>query len=152
MGYKNSKCLLGGKIKGIKLFELPSLGDDRGELVVVEGAGKQVPFIIKRIFYIYGTTKGTIRGNHANRKSEFLFINVSGSCKIKFDNGITKETISLNKPHEALYMDKMIWKEMSDFSEDAVLIVISNENYDGQEYIRDYNEYLKEVKKYHEHK
>lgn len=132
-------------MEGIKVLELPNLGDDRGELVVAEGGNKTIPFDIKRVFYIYKTTEGTIRGQHANRNSKFFFINVNGSCKVKIDDGITQEVITLDQPHKALYMDKMIWKEMYDFSEDAVLIVLSSEHYDGEEYIRDYDEYLKEI-------
>ena len=129
---------------GIKILELPNLGDDRGELVVAEG-GKVIPFDVKRVFYIYKTTKGTVRGLHANRESKFFFINVSGSCKVKVDNGISQEVIVLDKPHKALYMDKMIWKEMYEFSEDAILIVISSEHYNGTEYIRDYKDFMSEV-------
>ncbi len=132
-------------MKGIKLLELPNLGDDRGQLIVAEGGNESIPFDIKRVFYIYKTTEGTTRGKHANKNSKFFFINVNGSCKIKVDDGITQEIITLNQPQKALYMDKMIWKEMYDFSEDAILIVLSSEHYDGKEYIRDYDKYLEEV-------
>lgn len=131
-------------MKGVKVLELANLGDERGELIVAEG-NKVIPFDIKRVFYIYKTTKGTIRGLHANRESKFFFINVSGSCKIKVNDGITQDIITLDQPHKALYMDKMIWKEMYDFSEDAILIVISSEYYNGSEYIRDYAEFISEV-------
>lgn len=132
-------------MKGVKIIKLPNLGDERGELVVAEGNNKEIPFDIKRVFYIYKTSEGTVRGKHANRNSKFFFINVSGSCKIKINNGIEEKIVILDKPHEALYMEEMIWKEMYDFSENAILIVLSSEYYDSKEYIRDYSEYIKEV-------
>ena len=119
-------------------------GDDRGHLVVVEGL-KDIPFEIKRIFYIYGSHSDVIRGQHANRNSEFVFINVSGQSKIKVDDGFKCEIIELNEAHTGLYLDKMLWKEMYDFSSDSVLLVLTNTEYDNQEYIRNYDEYLKEV-------
>ena len=119
-------------------------GDNRGHLVVVEGL-KDIPFEIKRIFYIYGSNRDVVRGSHANRYSEFVFINVSGQSKIKIDNGKNVEIVELSEAHTGLYLDKMVWKEMYDFSPDSVLLVLTNTEYDNQEYIRDYNEYLKEV-------
>lgn len=119
-------------------------GDDRGHLVVVEGL-KDIPFDVKRIFYIYGSNQDVVRGMHANRNSEFVFINVNGKSKIKIDDGKHTEIIELNQAHTGLYLDKMLWKEMYDFSPDSVLLVLTNTLYDNQEYIRDYSEYLKEV-------
>jgi len=121
-------------------------GDDRGHLVVVEGF-KDIPFDIKRIFYIYGSNHDVVRGQHANRNSEFVFINVSGKSKIKVDDGHQTEIIELNEAHTGLYLGKMMWKEMYDFTPDSVLLVLTNTEYDNQEYIRDYNKYLKEVNK-----
>ena len=119
-------------------------GDDRGHLVVVEGL-KDIPFDVKRIFYIYGSNQDVVRGMHANRNSEFVFINVNGKSKIKIDDGKNTEIIELNQAHTGLYLDKMLWKEMYDFSPDSVLLVLTNTLYDDQEYIREYSEYLKEV-------
>ena len=86
-----------------------------------------------------------IRGQHANRDSEFVLINVSGSSKVRVDNGFEEEVIELNRPRMGLYLPTMVWKDMYDFSEDSVLLVLANTHYDGNEYIRDYDEYLKEV-------
>lgn len=122
-------------------------GDDRGHLVVVEGL-KDIPFDVKRIFYIYGSNQDVVRGMHANRNSEFVFINVNGKSKIKIDDGKNTEIIELNQAHTGLYLDKMLWKEMYDFSPDSVLLVLTNTLYDDQEYIREYSEYLKEVVNY----
>ena len=125
-----------------KILEFGDLGDERGKLVVVEG-DMDIPFEIKRVFYIYGSDSSVIRGQHANRDSEFVLINVSGSSKVRVDNGFEEEIIELNRPRMGLYLPTMVWKDMYDFSEDSVLLVLANTHYDGNEYIRDYDEYLR---------
>lgn len=129
-----------------KLFQFKEIGDEQGMLVVVEG-GITIPFDIKRIFYIYGSRKGTIRGQHANRKSEFVLINVAGKSKVRLTDGNNEMIVELNKPRMGVYIPKMIWKDMYDFSEDSVLLVLANTHYDNEEYIRDYNEFLKSVER-----
>ena len=126
------------------ILEFADLGDERGKLVVIEGS-RNVPFDIKRVFYIYGSDDTVVRGQHANRNSEFVLINVSGTSKVRVDNGFEEEIIELNRPRMGLYLPTMLWKDMYDFSEDSVLLVITNTHYDGAEYIRDYDEYVKEV-------
>lgn len=133
-------------MKKYELLKFNQLGDDRGHLVVVEGI-KNIPFEIKRIFYIYGTKEDVVRGQHANRKSEFVLINLAGSCKIKVDDGKNKEIIILDKAHEGIYLNKMVWKDMYDFSKDSILLVLSNQSYDSEEYVRDYTEFKKEMTK-----
>ena len=127
-----------------KVLEFPDLGDERGKLVVVEGEDS-VPFEIKRIFYIYGSDDTVKRGQHANRESEFVLINVSGTSKVRIDNGHSEAIIELDRPRMGLYIPKMVWKDMYDFSEDSVLLVIASTHYVGNEYIRDYNSYLEEM-------
>lgn len=127
-----------------KILEFNDLGDERGKLVVIEG-GRDVPFEVKRVFYMYGSDSEVIRGQHANRNSEFVLINVSGTSKVRVDNGFEEDLIELNRPRMGLYLPTMLWKDMYDFSEDSVLLVLTNTYYDGNEYIRDYDEYLKEV-------
>lgn len=129
----------------VKSMKFNQLGDNRGHLVVIEGS-KDIPFEIARIFYIYGSDNDVIRGQHANKDSEFILINVSGKSKIKIDYGNSQEIIELNEPHMGVYIPKMIWKEMYDFSEDSVLLVLSNFKYNPEEYIRNYNEYLALIK------
>lgn len=132
-------------MNGIRMLEFSQHGDERGRLVVVEGL-KDVPFEIKRMFYIYGSDANVVRGCHANRKSEFVFINVAGHSKVRIDDGRgNKAEFSINRPHTGLYMPRMIWKEMYDFSPDSVLLVLSNEAYDPDEYIRDYDAFVSEV-------
>lgn len=127
-----------------KILEFTEHGDEKGNLVIIEG-NQDIPFDIKRVFYIYGTASSMIRGSHANRKSEFVLVNVAGTTKIKVDDGFSTAVIELNKPRMGIYIPAMLWKDMYDFSEDSVLLVLSNEHYDSTEYIRDYDEYLKEV-------
>ena len=129
-----------------KSIRFNQLGDDRGHLVVVEGL-KDVPFDIKRVFYIYGSDQDVVRGQHANRKTEFVLINVSGTSKVTTDDGYEKITYNLDEPHMGVYIPEMVWKDMYDFSENSVLLVLASEYYDGSEYIRDYEEFIKEVRK-----
>ena len=127
----------------VQMLEFPQRGDERGHLVIVEG-GIDVPFEIKRAFYIYGSDAEVMRGCHANRKSEFVLINVAGSSKVKVKDGEGNEAIfCLNRPHTGIYLPTMVWKEMYDFSEDSVLLVLASEHYDPEEYIRDYDEFEK---------
>jgi len=129
-----------------RLLQFADFGDERGKLVVIEGDNLSgVPFDIKRVFYIYGSDRTVVRGQHANRNSEFVLVNVAGSSKVMITDGIKKEMVELNKPMEAIYIPRMIWKEMYDFSPDSVLLVLANTHYDSHEYIRNYEEYLKEM-------
>lgn len=132
-------------INDVKKLEFPQLGDDRGHLVVVEG-GKNIPFEIKRIFYIYGSDPDVVRGQHANRRSEFCLINVSGTSKVKvIDCNGDSAIFNLDRPHIGIYLPTMIWKDMYDFSSDSVLLVLSNEYYDKSEYIRNYDDFIKGI-------
>lgn len=129
----------------VQMLEFPQHGDERGHLVAVEGL-KDVPFEIKRVFYIYGSDSDVVRGCHANRKSEFVLINVAGQSKVRARDGLGNEAVfSINRPHTGLYLPKMIWKDMYDFSPDSVLLVLSSEAYDPEEYIRDYDAFVREV-------
>lgn len=127
------------------MIDFKQYGDERGHLVVVEGM-QDVPFEIKRIFYIYGSEKDVVRGQHANRKSQFVLINVAGTSKVGVKDGLGNEAIFvLNRPHTGIYLPNMVWKDMYDFSEDSVLLCLASEHYDDSEYIRDYNEFVKIV-------
>lgn len=133
-------------MKKYSLLKFNELGDSRGKLVVAEGL-KDVPFDIKRIFYIYDTKDEVIRGQHANRNSKFVLINLQGSVSIVVDDGYNKDVVVLDKPHEGIFLESMVWKEMKDFSRDSILLVLSSEGFDSGEYIRDYEEFLNEVRK-----
>lgn len=125
-----------------RIIEFADLGDERGNLVVIEGDGMDIPFDIKRVFYIYGSDSTVVRGQHANRETEFLLVNVNGNSKVKVDNGRESAIIELNRPRMGLYLSSMLWKDMYDFSGDSVLLVLASRHYDEQEYIRSYDTYL----------
>lgn len=129
-----------------KILHFKDLGDERGNLVVIEGEGMDIPFDIKRVFYIYGSDDKVVRGQHANRETEFLMVNVGGSSKVKVSNGTESAIIELDRPGMGLYLSPMLWKDMYDFSSDSVLLVLASKHYDEHEYIRDYDEYLREIK------
>lgn len=130
----------------VRMLNFNERGDERGHLVVVEG-NKEIPFDIKRVFYIYGSDSKVVRGQHANKKSEFVLINVAGSSKVKVKDGLGNEAVfCLNRPHTGIFIPQMVWKDMYDFSEDSVLLCLSSEHYDSEEYIRDYDEYTKLVR------
>lgn len=131
----------------VKILEFDDLGDERGNLVVVEGSGYDIPFDIKRVFYIYGSDSEVVRGQHANRKTEFVLINVSGSSTVKVDNGYEQKIISLNRPRMGVYLSTMVWKDMYDFSGNSVLLVLASEHYDSEEYIRNHDEFIREIGK-----
>ena len=125
----------------IKMLEFAEHGDEKGNLVVIEGS-QDIPFEVKRVFYIYGSEQGHVRGNHANLKSEFVLVNVVGKSKVKIKDGKGNEIIyCLNRPKIGLYIPAMVWKEMYDFSEDSVLLCLSSEHFNDKEYVRDYNNY-----------
>lgn len=129
----------------VKMLDFPQHGDERGHLVIVEG-NQDVPFEIKRAFYIYGSDHDVIRGQHANKRTEFVLINVAGKSKVKVKDGEGNEAIyCLNRPHTGIYLPTMVWKDMYDFSDDSVLLVLASEHYDATEYIRDYDEFVKEI-------
>ncbi len=128
-----------------KILEFKEFGDEKGNLVVAEGSGFDVPFDIRRVFYIYGSDPDIKRGNHANRYTKFVLINVSGSSKVLVDDGKEKKVIVLDKPRMGLYLGPMVWKEMYDFSSDSVLLVLASEHYIESEYIRNYDDFIKEV-------
>ena len=127
----------------VRMLDFPQRGDDRGHLVIVEG-NQDIPFEIKRVFYIYGSKSDVIRGQHANRESEFVLINVAGTSKVKVKDGEGNEAIyCLNRPHTGIYLPTMVWKDMYDFSSDSVLLVLASTHYDSNEYIRNYDEFVK---------
>ena len=120
-------------------------GDERGQLVALEEI-KDIPFKIKRVYYMYDTVdEKIVRGKHAHRDVEQILVCIHGSCKILFDDGHEKKIIPLEKPYEGLYMPKYMWGEQFDFAPGTVLLVFASELYDANEYIRDYDEFLKLV-------
>lgn len=130
----------------VRMVEFSEKGDERGSLVVVEGE-IDIPFEIKRVFYIYGSDDTVIRGQHANRRSQFVLINVAGTSRVKVRDEEGNEAIyMLDRPRTGIYLPEMVWKEMYDFSEDSVLLCLASEHYDASEYIRDYDEFVRIMK------
>ncbi len=121
-------------------------GDDRGQLVALEEF-KDIPFEIKRVYYMYDTGAEVRRGFHAHKSLKQILICIHGSCKVLLDNGTEKKVIPLEKPYEGLFVDNDMWREMFDFSKDAVLMVLASEYYDENDYIRDYDSFLEYVNK-----
>lgn len=121
-------------------------GDKRGMLVALEEE-KDIPFEIKRVYYMYDTKEGVRRGFHAHKSLKQILICIHGSCKVLMDNGKERKIVSLEKPYEGLYIENDIWREMYDFSSDAVLMVIASDFYNEKDYIRDYDVFLSEIKK-----
>lgn len=130
----------------VKKYTFQPHGDARGQLVALE-EGKDIPFSVKRIYYIYDTGQGIIRGHHAHKNLQQILICIHGSCKIRLDNGSESEIVPLEKPYEGLYVANNMWREMFDFSPDAVLLVLASELYNEADYIRDYDEFLRFVGK-----
>lgn len=121
-------------------------GDERGQLIALE-ENQDIPFEIKRVYYMYDTKEGVRRGYHAHKSLEQILICIHGTCKILLDNGVEKEEVLLDKPYEGLYVSNNMWREMFDFSPDAVLMVLASDYYKEEDYIRDYNEFLEYTKK-----
>ena len=123
-------------------------GDERGQLIALETLSEQVPFEVQRVYYIFDTTPGTVRGNHAHKNLKQVLICVSGACTIacEMPDG-TKTEHRLDWPDRALLIEGLVWRQMKDFSKDAVLIVLASEHYDEADYIRDYNQFRRECAK-----
>lgn len=119
-------------------------GDHSGSLVALE-KGADFPFDIKRVYYIWGTDRHTVRGRHAHKNLEQVVVCTSGSCDFILDNGTQKETIHLSSPSEGLYIKQNIWREFTNFSPDCVVMVLASEHYNEADYIRDYDEFLQGV-------
>ncbi len=133
------------KIQDIKL--IPH-GDSRGQLIALEALSEEIPFEVKRVYYIYDTTPGTVRGKHAHKALKQVLICVSGACTIECElpNG-SKTQHRLDWPDHALLIEGLVWREMKDFSKDAVLLVFASEHYDEKDYIRDYETFKTESQK-----
>lgn len=127
-------------------YQFQQHGDERGQLVALEEL-KDIPFKIKRVYFMYGTKQGVRRGFHSHKTLEQILVCVHGSCKVLLDSGFEKKVVSLEKPYEGLYISPNMWREMYDFSSDAVLIVLASELYYEEDYIREYSLFLESIDK-----
>jgi dTDP-4-dehydrorhamnose 3,5-epimerase-like enzyme len=128
----------------LKLIKLQTKGDHRGSLTVLE-EDKEIPFSVKRIYYLSDTAADTSRGFHAHKKLEQIAICVAGSCEITLDDGLKRETFFLDSSDIGLYIGNCMWREMHNFSSNCVLLVLASEEYDENDYIRSYKTFLELV-------
>lgn len=124
-----------------QIIELPKIIDERGNLSFIEK--KHIPFEIKRVYWIYDVPGGEVRGGHAFKEQKEIIVALSGSLDILVDDGINKEVITLNRSYFGLYVPNIIWRQMLNFSTNSVAMVLSSTGYNENDYIRDYNEYIK---------
>lgn len=120
-------------------------GDSRGQLIALE-QNHGVPFSIQRVYYIFDTSCGVRRGFHAHKSLQQILVCVSGSCKIHLDDGQEIREIHLDTPEKGLLVSGVIWREMYDFSPHSVLMVLASQPYDEQDYIRNYEEFIRYIK------
>jgi hypothetical protein len=123
-----------------KIIELPRITDVRGNLTFIEG-NDHVPFDIKRVYYLYDVPGGEKRGGHAHKALQQFIIAASGSFDVILDDGVNRERYHLNRSYYGLYVPKMIWRELDNFSSGSVCVVLSSEHFEEEDYIRDYNEF-----------
>lgn len=130
----------------VKKIEFFQHGDARGQLIALETLSQEIPFEVKRVYYIFDTTPGTVRGNHAHKNLKQVLICVSGACTIvcELPNGNVEE-VQLDWPNQGLLIEGLVWRQMKHFSKGAVLLVLASEHYDEADYIRDYTQFKIEV-------
>ena len=124
----------------INLVELKPLGDERGSLVAIEG-NRDIPFDIKRVYYIFATDINASRGFHAHKNLKQLAVCVTGKCRMVLDNGKKRESVWLDSATKGLIIEDLVWREMHEFSDDCVLLVLASEHFDKSDYIRNYIEF-----------
>jgi len=124
-----------------KLLDLKTLGDERGHLIVLEN-NKNIPFDVKRVYYLTDTQPGVPRGFHAHRELVQVAVCVSGKCLMKLDDGVIQEEVWLDTPSKAVVIEPMVWHEMHEFSPQCVLLVLASDFYDEADYIRDYSKFM----------
>ena len=128
----------------IEIINFKPLGDDRGSLVALE-SNKSVPFEIKRVYYIFGTRAGVSRGYHAHKNLKQVLVAVTGSCRVEIDDGVKRKEVLLDSSTKGLLIEGLLWREMHDFTHDCVLLVLADGYYDEDDYIRDYQKFIKET-------
>ena len=130
----------------VRFVELPTFTDPRGNLTFIEGE-QHVPFPIRRVYYLYDVPAETKRGGHAHRDLEQVVFALSGSFRMKIDNGHSKSEYWLNSPTKGLYINRMIWREMDNFSQGAVCMVLASQYYTESDYFREYTAFIDAVER-----
>jgi hypothetical protein len=129
-------------MKGVKIINLPKIADVRGNLTVIEN-GCDMPFNIKRVYFLYDVPGGSERGGHSHKNLHQIIVATSGSFDVVLDNGLEKETFHLNRPYVGLYVSPMKWRIINNFSSGSVCLVIASDVYKNNDYIRNYQEFLR---------
>ena len=133
------------KVNNIQLINLPKIQDPRGNLTFIEGSN-HIPFEIKRVYWIYDVPGGATRGGHAFKEQDEFIIALSGSFDVVLDDGKEKKIFHLNRSYYGLYVPKMIWRSIENFSTNSLALVLASTTYDEEDYIRRYDEYVENMK------
>jgi len=133
------------KVALVRLINLPRIGDPRGNLTFIE-SNRHVPFEIKRVYYLYDVPGGATRGGHAHKRLHQFIIAASGSFEVVLDDGFQRDRFVLNRSYYGLYVPPMVWRELENFSSGSVCLVLTSEYYDEDDYIRDYDEFLRLIR------
>ncbi len=133
-------------IEGVKVINLPKVEDPRGNLTFIEEEN-HIPFKIKRVYWIYDVPGGQKRGGHAFKEQQEFIVALSGSFDVVVDNGTEQQTFSLNRSYYGLYIPNGLWREMNNFSTNSLALVLSSTEFSEEDYIRDYQNYLKWIQK-----
>jgi hypothetical protein len=139
-----ASTVIGESKTGCKLVELPRITDPRGNLTPIE-PGSQVPFAIRRVYYLYDVPGGEGRGGHAHKAFEEFIIAASGSFTVTVDDGVTSERFFLNRSYYGLYLPPMVWRELHDFSSGSVCLVLASQEFDERDYVRDFDDFRRAV-------
>lgn len=129
----------------VRMIELPRVQDRRGNLTFIE-AQRHIPFDIKRVYYLYDVPGGETRGGHAHRDLEQFIIAASGSFDVVLDDGFCRTRYFLNRSYYGLYIPRMIWRELENFSSGSVSLVLTSAHYDESDYYRNYNTFVETVR------
>lgn len=129
----------------IKTVQLQDYSDDRGSLIALEDQ-KNVPFQIRRIYYIFNTKDAVSRGFHAHKNLTQMVIAIRGSCRFVLDDGSKRSEIVMNNPAQGVLVESLMWREMHEFSDDCILMVLASSHYDESDYIRNYEQFIESVK------
>lgn len=131
-------------MRAVRLIDLPQIHDPRGDLTFVEG-NRHVPFEIKRVYYLYNVPVDAQRGGHAHRQLQQVIFALSGSFRLKIDDGIRKSEYWMRDPRKGLYVSQMVWREMDSFSQGAVCMVLASQPYSEDDYFRNYDDFLRNI-------
>ena len=132
-------------LKDCRIIDLPKISDPRGNLTFIEG-GRHIPFDIKRVYYLYDVPGGAERGAHGHRRLQQFIVAMSGSFDVILDDGFEKRTIHMNRSYYGLYVSPLMWRDITNVSSGAVLMVLASELYDESDYFRDYARFLEAAK------